>query len=117
MNSCQVAKCIRTSFPAVGELYDDKIKSYFDSLVQNFQSLPISYEEHIRPNLGTMRLIHSVCLILWGGSWYSFALLLSFFDVYAAEDYTRSLMQFPFDGAEVDTEMLEKHIVDCAHEF
>jgi len=115
--SYQVGRCIRTSFPALGKFYDDKIKIKADSLVKNYQRLPFSYEKHMKPNLGSMRLIHSVCLILWGGSWQSFAVLLSFFHVYTVEDYTHGLMQFPFDGAEVDAKMWETHIVEAAHEL
>jgi len=103
-SGCQVGKSIRTSYPALGKFYDDKIKRHVDSFIQKFQTFRIWYEKQIKPNLGLMRLIHSVCVILWGGSWYSLALLLSFFHVYTVEDYTRELMQFPFDG-EVDTEM------------
>lgn len=116
-SSCQVGSYIRTRFPALGKFYDDKIKSNVDSLVKNYQRFPISYEKHIKPNLGRMRIIHSVCLILWGGSWYSFAVLLSFFHVYAVEDYTRGLMLFPFDGAVVDAEMWETLIVESAYEL
>lgn len=116
-SSCQVGRCIRTNFPALGKLYDDKIKSNVDSLIKNYQRFPISYEKHIKPNLGRMQLIHSVCLVLWGGSWYSFAVLLSFLHVYAVEDYTRGLMQFPFDGAVVDAKMWETHMVESAYEL
>jgi len=116
-SSCQFGRCICTSFPALGKFYDDKMKSNVDSLVKNYQRFPISYEEHIEPNLGRMQLIHSVCLILWGGSWYSFAVLLSFFHVYPIEDCTRGLMQFAFDGDVVDAEMWETYIVESAYEL
>jgi len=123
-----VSEYIHESFPALEVFYEEKMKSHLELLFESFARTPIYYEAYVKPNKFNIQLIHSLCLIFWGGSWYSFALLLSFSDVYivnytneflslnAVEKYVQKIREFPFDRFSVDSKMFEMKIAKSAHE-
>jgi len=124
-----VSEYIHKNFPALEVFYEGKIKSHFELLSESFTRTPAYYEKYVKPHLTNIHLIHSLCMIFFGGSCYSFVLILSFFNVYM-EDYTneilnpnvvgkyiRKISDFKFDNFSVHSKMLELKIVKSAHEI
>jgi len=125
-NSKTLSNYIHINFPALEVFYEEKMRSHVDFLIAR---TPVYYEKYVKPNEANLQLVHSVCMIFWGGSWYSFALLLSFFNVYienytneilnlnAVEKYLQKIWDFSFDKFSVHSKMFEMKIVKSAHEI
>jgi len=56
-------------------------------------------------------------MIFWGGSWYSLALVLSFVNVYPIVKNGKKIFDFPYDRFELNFDLLEKHVLNSAHEI
>jgi len=108
---------INTRFPAWGFFCEEKVKIFFALLMHLYSSISISYNNWIKPNRANIQIIHSVCMIFWGGSWYSLALFLSFVNVYPVVKNVKKILDFPYDRFELNFDLLEKHIVNSAHEI
>jgi len=108
---------IITRFPAWGVFCDEKIKIFFALLMRLYSSILIFYNKWIKPNRANIQIIHSVCLIFWGGSWYSLSLFLSFVNVYPIVKNGKKILDFPYDKFELNFDLLEKHILNSAHEI
>jgi len=128
-SSNMVSEYIHKNFPALEVFYEEKIKSHFELLIETYTRTPAYYEKYVKPNLANIHLVHSLCMIFWGGSCYSFVLLLSFVNVYI-EDYTNEILtpivvekyiqkiwDFQFDNLSVHSKMFELKIVKSAHEI
>jgi hypothetical protein len=128
-NSNMVSEYIHENCPSVEVFYEENMKSHFELLIETFTRIPTYYESYVRPNWANIQLIHSFCMIFWGGSWYSIALLLSFFNVYIdtytngilnlniVEKYIQKIRDFSLSKFSIHSKMFEMKILKSAHEI
>lgn len=108
---------IQTRFPGQEVFFEEKANNFLTLLMDLYSSIYISYKEWIKPNRANIQIIHSVCMIFWGGSWYSLALFLSFVYVYPVVKNSKKILDFPYDRLELNFDLFEKHFVNSAHEI
>jgi len=108
---------IKTRFPGQEFFYEEKVEIFVTLLMDLYSSICISYEEWIKPNWANIQIIHCVCMIFWGGSWYSLVLFLSFVNVNPVVKNSTKILDYPYDRLELNFDLFEKHFVNSAHEI